>query len=94
MFKNPITYKVESYMGASYACLLAAFFGSLIIIAVKNFETDIDIMSATSNTNKVSHVSETERTLIEEWVDRNDVLIPEGKGYRYLINEYPDRPWL
>jgi hypothetical protein len=92
--KNPITFRVESSLGAVFISLLAFFFIGLIFIAVKNFETDIDVMTSISNSNRITHLSESERILIVEWAEYNDVTIPDGRGYRYLVRKYPDRPWL
>ncbi len=92
--KNPITFRVESSLGAVFISLLAFFFIGLMFIAVKNFETDIDIMTATSGGSKITHLSESERSLILEWVENKNVEIPESSGYKYLVRKYPDRPWL
>ena len=92
--KNPITVHVESSLGVVFISLLAFFFIGLMFVAVKNFEADIDIMTATSVSTKITHLSDSERLLILEWVEYNDVQIPEGSGYKYLVRKYPDRPWL
>ena len=92
--KNPITVHVESSLGVVFISLIAFFFIGLMFVAVKNFEADIDIMTATSVSTKITHLSDSERLLILEWVEYNDVQIPEGSGYKYLVRKYPDRPWL
>jgi hypothetical protein len=94
--KNVLTYRVESSLGAVFISLLSLFFIGLMFIAVKNFESDIDVMSAidTSSGIKTAPVSKTEVALIQEWVKINSIVIPEGSGFRYLLRKYPDRPWL
>ena len=92
--KNPITVHVESSLGVVFISLIAFFFIGLMFVAVKNFEADIDIMTATSGSTKITHLSDSERLLILEWVEYSDVRIPEGSGYKYLVRKYPDRPWL
>jgi len=92
--KNPLTFHVESSLGAVFISLLALFFIGLLFIAVKNFESDIDIMTTTSNSIKTARVSEPELVLIREWLDMSNVEIPEGSGYKYLVRKYPNKPWL
>lgn len=92
--KNPLTFRVESSLGAAFISLLSLFFIGMLFAAVKNFDSDIDIMTATSGEVKVVRVSETERLLMQDWISSNSIDLPEGRGYRYLIGKYPDRPWL
>lgn len=94
ILKNLNTFRVESSLGAAFISLLSLFFIGLLFIAVKNFDSDIDIMTATSGNIKVIKVSESERILIQDWINTNNIEVPEGKGYRYLVGEYPNRPWL
>jgi hypothetical protein len=90
--KNFLTIEVESYMGAIFITLLAAFFIGLLFISIKNLDSDITII--TSEQVQVKTISATERELIRNWVIENKVEIPKGVGYRYLIKKYPSRPWL
>lgn len=90
--ENPLTTRVESYLGAIFISLFALFFVGLIFIALKNFQSDSDILSAQEV--KVKNISATERALMENWIQENSIKIPEGQGYRYLIQQYPARPWL
>lgn len=94
ILKNPLTYRVESSLGAVFICLLSLFFIGLLFIAVKNFETDVDIMTTTGTGIKTLKISGEETVLIKDWISRNNVIIPSGSGYRYLLRKYPDRPWL
>ncbi len=88
---NPLTLQVESRLGAVYISLLGLFFVGLIFIALKNFNSDSVILD--SQTAQVKTISSTERDLINNWVQDNQIEIPKGKGYRYIIQQYPDKPW-
>jgi len=89
---NPLTSQVESRLGAAYISLLGLFFVGLIFIALKNFNSDIIILD--SQTAQVKTISNTERELINIWIQEKNIQIPEGKGYRYIIQQYPSRPWV
>ena len=88
---NPLTLQVESRRGAVFISLLGMFFVGLIFIALKNFESDSIILD--SQTVQIKTISNTERYLIDGWVKDNNIRIPEGKGYRYVIQQYPSKPW-
>lgn len=88
---NPLTTQVESRLGAVYIVLLTAFFVGLIFIALKNFNSDT--IALDSQTAQVKTISNTERYLIDSWMKENEIVIPEGKGYRYVIQKYPSKPW-
>ena len=89
---NPLTQQVESRLGAFYIALLALFFIGLIFIALKNFNSDTIVLD--SQAAQVKNISNTERYLINAWINENNIEIPEGKGYRYVIQKYPDKPWI
>ena len=88
---NPLTTQVESRLGAVYITLLTMFFVGLIFIALKNFNSDSIILD--SQSAQVKTISNTERYLIDSWLKENQIEIPEGKGYRYVTQEYPSKPW-
>jgi hypothetical protein len=90
--KNFLTIEVESYMGAIFIVVLSAFFVGLMFISVKNFSSDITII--TSEQVQVKTMSVTERVLIREWIIKNSIEMPKEIGFNYLIQEYPSRPWL
>jgi len=94
--KNPLTINIESSLGAIYLSMLSMFFIGLIFIAVKNFETDMDVDMIMNISNSIStrKMSQTELVLLREWIKNSEVEIPEGQGYKYLMREYPNRPWL
>ena len=85
---------MESYMGSIFITALAMFFIGLIFIAMKNFNSDVSILNSQTAQVKVLNLSTTERNLIDNWISDNQVKIPEGKGYRYIIQQYSSRPWL
>lgn len=89
---NPLTTQVESRLGAAFITLLALFFVGLIFIALKNFSSDVLVLEA--DTTQVKTISGTERLLIQNWVEDNNIVIPEGQGYRYVIRKYPNKPWV
>ena len=90
--QNFLTIEIESYMGAAFITMFAAFSIGIIFIAVKNFDSDITII--TSGQTQIKTISTTERILIQDWLRESQVEIPEEVGYRYLIKKYPSRPWL
>lgn len=91
MSGNPLTLQIESRLGAFYIFLLGMFFVGLIFIALKNFNSDAAILD--SQTAQVKTISTTERYLINSWVKENQIEIPKDKGYRYVIQQYPSKPW-
>lgn len=92
--KNPLTYRMESSLGAVFISLLALFFTGLMFTAVKNFESDIDVMTSNTSTVSALKVSPAELNLVREWIDYNHIEVPEGSGYKYLVRKYPNKPWL
>ena len=89
--KNPLTIKVESYLGSFFVLSTAIFFGSMIYISAKNLDSEIIVME--SQRVHIKTISPTEKAIIDEWVKQNHVSIPEGKGYRYITLKYPSKPW-
>ena len=88
---NPLTVQVESRLGAFYISLLGLFFVGLIFIALKNFESDSIVLD--SQSAQVKTISSTERNLINSWIQENQIEVPKDKGYRYIIQQYPGKPW-
>ena len=89
---NLLTTQVESRLGAAFITLLALFFVGLLFIALKNFNSDVVVLEA--GATQVKTISSTERLLIQNWVEDNNIVIPEGQGYRYVIRKYPNKPWI
>lgn len=92
MTDNIITSRVESGLGATFVVLLIAFLAGVLFIAIKNFDSDTIVLDS-SNAQLVS-MSSTERQLITAWIQNNNIQIPPGKGYHYVEQQYPDKPWL
>ena len=92
MIKNFLTFKVESILGGIFIVAIAGFFIGYMFISVKNFDTDVSLMN--SDGVSVKNVTDTERALIDMWVRENHVTLPPDLGYRYIIKEYPSKPWL
>jgi len=88
---NPLTIQVESRLGVVYVSLLGLFFVGLIFIALKNFNSDLIVLD--SQSAQVKTISTTERYLINDWIQRNKIEVPESKGYRYIIQRYLANPW-
>lgn len=89
--KNILTFHIESWLGAVFVLGLAGFFIGFLFITMRNFNSDMS-MSLQQNTIKI--ISPTERELMEKWMSDNGIKIPEGKSYLYLIQSYPNKPWL
>ena len=89
---NPFTIQVESGLGAIFILVLSIFFIGILFITVKNYDSDTIALGATQT--EVKSMSSTERQLIAHWIQDNNIPLPEGKGYRYILAQYPNRPWL
>lgn len=95
--RNPFTFVVESSLGAFFISLSAILFIALLYISVSNFNSDIEILNADQNQVSASthYISSTEKILINSWANENSIQAPQGRSfYKYLIDKYPDRPWL
>ncbi len=90
--KNPLTLRIETWLGSVFVLLAAAFFVGLFVIALKNFNSDTQILN--SSGTKLRTVSPEERSLIDQWLQQNNVGISASEvGYRYIIQKFPDKPW-
>jgi len=83
--------QVESRIGAAFVSLLAVFMAGILFVSIKNYESDQIVLDA--SVSQVKSMSSTERQIIAQWVKDNNIPIPDGKGFHYLVQEYPDRPW-
>lgn len=88
---NPLTVQVESRLGAAFISLLGLFFVGLFFIALKNLNSDLIVLD--SQSAQVKTISTTERYLIDSWIKDNQIKVSEGEGYRYIIKQYPNKPW-
>lgn len=90
--KNPLTLKIESWIGMAFVLLFSAFLIGLLLIAVKNFNSDSEILGSTSV--KLKTVSPEERLLIDQWLQRDNIGISAAEvGYRYIVKKFPNKPW-
>ena len=92
--KNPLSFRVESSLGAVFISLLGLFFVGLLFASINNFESDVDVMTSISSNVGPKGISQTERILMQDWVTANSIEIPKGSGYKYLLRKYPDHPWM
>ena len=91
--RNPLTFQIESWVGSVIVLIFSAFLIGVVVIAVKNFDSDAEVLFSTST--KLKTVSYEERTLIDTWIAREAPGISVKEvGYRYVIKQYPDKPWL
>lgn len=90
--KNILTFHIESWLGAVYVLLVAAFLVGLFLIAMKNFNSDNEILNASGSSLKT--ISSVERQAIDSWLVENSKLSTKEVGYRFIIQKYPDKPWL
>jgi hypothetical protein len=95
---NLLTFSVESTLGAFLITGLAIGFGALLFVMSDNFNSDMDILGSNYNevevSKKTTFITPFEKTLIVNWLAENNLSIPEGHGYKYILEQYPDRPWL
>lgn len=89
---NPLSTQIESGLGSIFIGVLSIFFIFILFISMKNLESDTIVLN--SSTTQVKSMSSTERQLIAHWIEDNNIPLPEGKGYKYIIQQYPDKPWL
>lgn len=89
--KNPLTIKIESYFGVFLVLSTAIFWGTFIYRSAEDFNSETIIME--SQRLSIKTVSSAERKLIDDWMRFNDIQFPNGKGYRYIVKNYPDKPW-
>jgi len=92
--RNPLTFHIESWVGAVLVLAVSAFLVGIFVIAVKNFGTDAEILAASDSRVKIRTISAEEKALIDSWLAKtNTGISAEDVGYRYLIKKYPDKPW-
>jgi hypothetical protein len=91
--KNPFTLKIESWLGLAFVILFSAFLIGLFLIALKNFNSDTEIIDSMGA--KLRVVSSEERLLIDRWLQKNNIGVSAAEvGYRYIIQKFPGRPWI
>jgi hypothetical protein len=91
--RNPLTIKIETWLGGVMILAISASLVGFFIIAVKNFNSDVDVLNATTAKAKV--ISPQERMLIDQWLEENNAGISaQDVGYKYILNKFPNRPWI
>jgi hypothetical protein len=91
--KNPLTFRIESWLGSVVVLAVAAFLVGWFLIAMRNFNSDAEILNSSSV--KLRTVSPEEKSLIDQWLRQDNVGISASEvGYRYIIQKFPDKPWL
>ncbi len=90
--RNPLTFQVESYMGAAFVAALCCFLVAMFFISVKNFTSDLDIMNAT--TPQLKRGATTQQELVDNWLAENGITLPEGTTYQEILHLFPTKPWL
>ena len=90
--RNPLTFRIEAWLGSLLLLAFAGFMAGWLILAQRNFESDTDTLVATSFAARVFPIKN--RQAMDYWVEANQITIPAGKNrYRYLLEQYPERPW-
>ncbi len=90
--KLGLTMQVESWLGAALLVIVTCFMIGVLFVAISNYDSDTIELNASQT--RVRTITSTERQIIARWVNDTHTVVPEGKGYRYLVQQYPDRPWL
>lgn len=93
MIRNPLTFRIESWVGAVLVLGFSAFMVGIFIVALKNFNSDVDILNASGT--KVKTIPSYERAMIDEWISKSNIgLSVQEVGYRYILQHFPDKPWI
>lgn len=73
----------------------AGFFVGLFFIFMKNFDSELSLNTSDMSYISTLQISKEERVKMTEWIMKNRIEIPQDDlRASYLINKYPDRPWL
>jgi len=80
-------------MGAFLLLIMGAFMVGFFILAIKSFDSDVEMINI--GNAKIKTVSDSEKSMMSIWASRRDVNIPEGESfYQYLLKNYPSKPWV
>jgi len=97
--RNPLTFRVESWIGGLPLVGVASFFVALMFTAQSSFSSDLDVDVATATQVQRGHktgeaLAQAEHGLIDAWVVDNGITVPpEENIYKFVIENYPDKPW-
>lgn len=70
----------------------SVFMIAFMFTAMDQFEDEVDQIGSYQEA-KIKTISSTERSLIDDWVKANNINVPDGAGYRYVLHRYPSKPW-
>lgn len=91
--RNPFTVRIETWLGGVLILAVSAFLVGFFVLALKNFNSDTDILNATGA--KIRIISSQEKLLMDKWLKENNTgLSVQDVGYRYILMKFPDRPWI
>jgi len=91
--KNPLTFRIESNVGALILLIVSSFFIFIFSSSYSVFIQELEIQSITQTQLLIP--SRTERHLMIQWAHENHVEIPNDQSrYRHLVVKHPNRPWL
>ena len=90
--KNPLTFRLESGMGALIISIFAIAFIAFLFIEMSKYNSDLDVL--TLGSTRINAVSPQEKELIDQWIasSGNDISVKDV-GYLYILRQYPDKPW-
>lgn len=94
--RNPLTFRVESVVGALMILAISGFFVGLFYANARNFDSELMTLNPETKTwISAAKSSSEERKQMLDWVQKNDIELPlSGDQIRYLMVKYPERPWL
>ncbi len=79
-------------MGSTIILLFAGFVTSLLLIANKNFNSELEVLSSTGIQSRV--IGHNERILIDQWAAENNIPVPvDMNKFKFILENYPSRPW-
>ena len=91
--QNPLTFRVEALIGSIFIIAFAGFMIGIVLVNVKNADSEAAFLNVPNASVKL--VSDPERQQMEDWLKSGNIEIPKGRSTtRYLLQTYPDRPWL
>ena len=97
--RNPLTFRVESWIGALLLLGVAGFFIALMFSAQSSFSSDLNVDISMSTQTQRRHktteaIAQTDRALIDAWIAEGDIVVPPDVDvYKFVLKNYPDKPW-
>lgn len=91
--KNPLTFKVEAWLGILFVVGVSVFLVVSFWTMVKNASSEADTINYAGV--KLNTVSPEEKVMIDQWLTEHENLgVTAADGYRNIIRKFPDRPWI